>query len=56
MNFCQAPNCEDVVTHQAVESDGTTILLCAAHADYVREGNQEVRRSLQVTVEPLEGS
>lgn len=55
MNFCQAPNCEQVVTHQAVEPDDNTILLCTQHAEYVESGNQEVRRSRQVRVEPLGG-
>lgn len=54
--LCQAPRCDVIATHRAVESDGNAILLCTPHADYVRDGNQEVRESRKVTVEPLEGT
>lgn len=52
--LCQAPRCDVVATHRAVESDGTALLLCTPHAEYVEQGNQEVRYSRQVTVETLE--
>lgn len=53
--LCQAPRCDHKATHRAVEYDGTALALCTPHADYARDGNQQVRESRKVTIEPLEG-